>query len=659
VAITIRAASRSTRHLVRIAAATALFALAVTAFATSANCQPIRPAEGGSESQSSARLAIAREVERARGGFRSARPADIVALRAALHDTAAKWLSRVRSRAPTSTLRNDLSDRCERSTEASRPVSDELRFWTLSRTRTAHAISQLGDPRDGELAYQHLRAIDRFIGALKSQQPSGPRLHAASIAELAAIFRVDGPPLKSRQRRRVGEIVDRLQRGGQSQRLTNALADAFSKPNVIVRIPSQALANLELRKIDREFSISRRVNGANVRGRGKLEAMPQFRLRDDERRIAINLQIAGKATADTAARRSRVHVETSGTSSFTAATAIYFDGRELTVEPFRSSAQLQLEIERVLSQSLLAVRRRRAFQVVYSRHEEDRLAAERNTEQQLNEAFDRDVGIAVGSLQSQFDSAVVRPLLCSGVWPATTSCRVSEGVGIWRLHLSAPHQLSAPTAPPPSDDGAIQFQVHESAWNNYAAVMAGVKTELGSALRRFAAATPADAQPGSGEVVIRFADVDPVYFEFAGDRVAVVLRGVEFLERGRRLPGMDLRLIYRVSTDEASSRLLLEKSTAVPPTTPDGEPKRLGIRGVAARRILENSLAINAPRILDLQRIVTKNVPLTLTINGSDHGWLTCAVRGGFTDDRLSDDPMTDDPMTDDQRKPPLETSRP
>jgi len=146
----------------------------------------------------------------------------------------------------------------------------------------------------------------------------------------------------------------------------------------------------------------------------------------------------------------------------------------------------------------------------------------------------------------------------------------------------------------------VRMAVHESAVNNSSALLEGRVRSLVDVLNGKFFTYVAESAEASERVDIRFHDAFALRTTLRDGAVELRLVGAAFMIDGSDYPGMEITLRYRLENEPSMVLRLSEPPRVAPHALEGEESQRVGLRGIALRRILANVLAKNVSDTIDL-----------------------------------------------------------
>lgn len=419
------------------------------------------------------------------------------------------------------------------------------------------------------------------------------------------------------------------------------------QPNVLIVIPKSVVNRIGAATIDDKFDVDDVIRGSVVRGEGQFDAKQRFEFIPSEDRVALKVVVSGLANSNSVGFQDQVQVRTRGSLKFSSAAAIVFDQEGLEFKPFSTNARLTTTIESIWTPFKLNFRRNKAQNAVYGRRELDRQEAERHAIRDLNNTFDDRLNREYGYLRDEVQREWIEPLSSNEQPPVEISMQTLDDHALIQLQVGEAVDRQPPVRDAEPDQ--VQIQIHQSAINAFATEYAGETMTLEEAVKGLIPDGSSEPDFGDDRVLVTLADEQPIAFAFSPRDVTLTIRGQQYDHAGQRYGPMDIELRYRWEesveqddTNKQSGMLVAETPVVRPSMGPDGQPIRMGVRGISLRRILSNALDRDMPEQISLTELKLPESfnqlgrPVVSAMRLSDH-WATLHVDFVPSDAEMAD----------------------
>ena len=354
-------------------------------------------------------------------------------------------------------------------------------------------------------------------------------------------------------------------------RLGQELDGRYRNANVRLAVSSQLMNRWMPSSEPAELPIDERIMGIRTRGSSATVAKLRVELLPSPDSWNFYLHADGQVASRTYASQGPATFFTRGRSVFQAEKQIVIrpEGiRQLDAEVAANSntnlAGLRTDVDRIpLLGNLAQAIATHQYQTRVPRAEWE---ARNRLAWRVGETIDHQVREQLEQVEQRFTNHFQRPMQKLGVDPLPVELQTTEQRVIARYRLAGPHQLAAYTPRPLAPANSLMsMQIHESALNNVVdqlgwsgrrVPLTEIYQELGNL---FAAPTiqPPDDLPD--DVVVRFADRNPIRFLFQDGRVTVTLGLAELLQGRNRWRNFVVRVHYQPALDDPDVDLVRDQ----------------------------------------------------------------------------------------------------
>ncbi len=526
--------------------------------------------------------------------------------------------------------------------ETEQPVAAQARQALALRKRLVGPSPGLEMEVFGRLRddLDQLLAASRF--ADREKAPELFRRQLGILSERTA--KLESVPAAEEQAA-VSRILQVLEETGQSDRLLASFHDAFSQPNVVVRLSESMIQETAGRPVDRDEPVRDCILGTRLIGRARMEGTITVDLLPsaDTARLAISLD--GRVNTRNTGYNGPVRLRSIGNGEVHASRTIQLSDRGVALEEPQTTASLRTRIT-AIEHHLRLVRKIARKRAAQQKPHVDRIA--------LGRLRDR-----VGSRFTEQTAAIGRSDAFTRGDPWLQRLDIPEPTQHWsstddllffRAAVSRSSQLAAPLPAPSVPEGlGATVQVHESAVDNALAQFLGGRTVKQDQIDRLLESLGRETTGRELELTkqvesespfeIDFARLRPIIFEAREDTVRLGIRGTRFEQDGRQLVRpLEITAVYRpASSDpgnagEAGTTTLVRESEVNVDFPGRG---RLTVGQTALRSTIKRAFDDVFPEtLLDRRVSVPESSPLEAMRGQVFHpryvqardGWLTIAV---------------------------------
>lgn len=474
------------------------------------------------------------------------------------------------------------------------------------------------------------REVQRQAGWLRfRRQADAPAETARHVNRLAVFWQQ--PPTSAADELAVRESFAWLMRTRLFDREMAVAAEQLSSANQIIRVERAYIVPLTDKPITQPVKINENQKGVQIRGAGQMTARPKVELRPNTQQAEINLHVTGVGTVPLVARKKPATIQATSNTRFTADQTMLItpDGIDYRQPQVRVTSRtvlrgVDLDLNCQLLKKLINPLARKVASKQLAQGDQEIVA---KAKKQITE-----------TLNEQAFSAIdhVNELLGRLLWKTIDARDVQRNVRVqtttdelsWIGEFRTPWQLAA-LAPPPELRGRpaqIEMRVHESSFNNTAAVAAGrridemIFEELVFETLRLRPETPRDHEGGRQAASFSLAALDPLDVRFVDGHLQARIT-IENLELdGLAVPGpvRTVRFAYRPLIDDRGVTLERVGNIEIEPRS---APQAEQVQAALARFLVPRARA-GAPPQSQSSTNRSASPPLHFTDIQLDRGWL-------------------------------------
>ncbi|MCL4207087.1 MAG: hypothetical protein KJ000_31780 [Pirellulaceae bacterium] len=354
-------------------------------------------------------------------------------------------------------------------------------------------------------------------------------------------------------------------------RLGHELDGRYRNANIRLAI-SHELMNRWMPKVEpTEQPVDERIMGVRTRGCSATMARTQVRLLPSSDSWTFFLQADGEVASRTYASQGPATFFTRGRSSFQAEKQIVIrpegirqESAEVAASSNTNLAGLRTDIDSlpILGNIAQAIATHQ-YQIRAPRAESE---VRNQLRWRIGEMIDQQVQTQVEQAQQRFTDHFQRPMQKLGVNPMPLEMQTTEHRVIARYRLAGSHQLAAYTPRPLAPGNSLlSLQLHESAMNNVIeqfgwsgrrVPLKDIYQELGTLFGTSEVAPPADLPD---DVVVRFADRNPLRIDFQDGRVTITMGLAELAQGRNRWRNFVVRVHYQPALDDPHADLVRDQ----------------------------------------------------------------------------------------------------
>lgn len=439
----------------------------------------------------------------------------------------------------------------------------------------------------------------------------------------------------------VQDMLDWLELAGQAPRLRAAVREAFTQPNVFVRVREDFLASAFAEPVDVTEDVREIILGTDVRGKGHIVGQRSLELVPSVDRALLSIVVQGTIHSDTVGFNGPARIYSRSETPFTARKLVSFTPDGLSFEPATCSATTHSDIQDVDVTCNSACVERIAWRRTFKQKSAAEWEAARKAERRVERRVDKEANPQLEKAAERYQNRVRQPLLDRGLFPQWHLSTSDDELSMTVLQLGHGGLGAAGTPPELTEEGAIRLQVHHTWFNNLLEGFLGGMILKEERLQQLAqdllGRVPEELKRDEGEEpwTVRFAARRPIAVTFSDGRLVVEFRGETYWRGDRSYPGMDVRATYRIesSTEDKGPeiRLVREGPLSVLPPNFDPERDRLSVRQQTIRSLLERRFEKIFRETITIEPIKlegqwAKAGPLVVTHLESTGGWLKAVL---------------------------------
>jgi len=287
----------------------------------------------------------------------------------------------------------------------------------------------------------------------------------------------------------IGRRIDFLAGLGQAPELVAALRQELARPNGLVTISGKLLRDAAADPIDRHDPITDCILGTTIHGRGHTTGSVDLRTLPDDERALLELNTRGRVVSQNRGYNGPAIIRSTGYTNFHATQRIEFTKDHFRADRARVSARTTSDIHSV-SKKGGGVGSRLVSKIGMDKAREkqgqaNRIAAD-HAEVRIARRINDEIDDRLGDAWARYRDEYRNPLVRRGALPEHIVFSTTNDAMRFEVTQATGGQLGAPDDPPalPSNQDIVA-RVHETAFNNYTAVMLG-------------GATISETEPGAG-----------------------------------------------------------------------------------------------------------------------------------------------------------------
>jgi hypothetical protein len=471
----------------------------------------------------------------------------------------------------------------------------------LNATETGLDMPDFVRVRKAVARYAEVADAARGNGAGRTSQ----RLGALSSALLSACATGSAESLAP-----VPQILARLTETGQAPAVVAAVRGVASRPNILIEVHENLLAQAVNRPVDQVMPVDEVVLGTRVRGSGHTSGSVRLDFVPSIDRAAFDLRLAATNVSHTRGSQGPVTVNSRGVTSLDASRRFFLDEHTAAATPVQARAETDTTITGMAINSRFGKRliKRIASRKIAETKPQAEAIAEGRARDRLRRQFQEQTEPALAQFREQFQTKVRGPLEAQGLYPEMLHMNTTDRTLAITARKATAVQLAAASLPPAADSSnVLAVRVHESAINNMLEEKLGGRRFTQADADRMARERKAkipeslESDPDQQPWEVTFAKQRPVTVSVDDGRVKIMVRGDKFVSGDRSFPGMDIWATYAVARSSQGMHLVREGDVQIyPPGFKPGGREKLSMAETSLRRILQKRFDKLCKDVIDI-----------------------------------------------------------
>ena len=454
------------------------------------------------------------------------------------------------------------------------------------------------------------KAVSRYAEVADAARGNGASRMSQRLGALASSLLSASATGSAESLAPVPPILDRLVEAGQAAGIVAAVRDANSRPNILLEVHENLLAQAVNRPIDQMMPVDEVVLGTRVRGSGHTQGNVRLDFVPSPDRAAFDLVFDATNIAHTRGSQGPVTVNSRGVTSLGARRRFFLDEYTASASPVQASASTDSTVTGIAVNSRFG---KRMIQKIASRKIAETMPqaeaiAEGRARDRLRRQFQEQTEPALAQFRDQFQEKVRGPLEKQGLYPEMLHMNTTDTTLAITARKSTASQLAAASMPPAAAAGTlISARVHESAINNMLEEKLGgrmiTQADVGQMALEGKTQMPESlgSDPDQKPWAVTFAKYRPVTVAVDDGRVKVMVRGDKFVSGDRSFPGMDIWATYAIATSSQGLHLIREGDVQIyPPGFKPGGSEKLSMAETSLRRILQKRFDKLWKQVIDI-----------------------------------------------------------
>lgn len=487
------------------------------------------------------------------------------------------------------------------------------------------------------------RAIQRYADAALFADERTKELFEERLDELAKRLRNHAYQPNNEDAVFIGRTLDLLQRTGHAPWLVEAIHRRYWRPNLLVQVSENMMNSAMSRDVNEVQNVNENILGTAIRGQARLRGRVNVSLVPSNDRAVLSVLLGGTAYSDSIGYNRKFRICSEGETSLCASKQIFINESGLTSTPAAANAHMQTQITGIGGARLRLMRKIVRKKAEQMKPQAEQIAAGKAAEQ-LSERFDNESAGMLSDANSRFHQAKNHELLRRfDAHPRSLQFSTTST----HLHFAAlatkDDQLAAPGSPP-ALAGAhdVLFHVHESMVGNVSEYVLGNFTltdaRLVELMKENKLEVPDELQPAPGKEAwsITFAASHPVRVHFAGQRLAIGIRGKRFTRGDQKLNRtIEISGTYRFEVTPTGPRLFREGDVNI-----DLGVRSLGVQQLAMKTFMQRKFDAMFRKEIDASKAQlpeqVRQLKLQFREMHANDGWLSVALgTGGMASGRI------------------------
>jgi len=487
------------------------------------------------------------------------------------------------------------------------------------------------------------KAVAKYAEVADAARGDGASRTSQRLNSLASALRSASTTGTAENLAPVQPILERLGDTGQASGLVAAVRGVASRPNILLDVHEDLLAQAVNRAIDQTAPVNEVVLGTRVCGSGHTSGTVRLDFVPSRDRAAIDIVFAATNIADTRGTQGPVTVRSRGVTSLGARRRFFLDEHTVSSSPVEATAATDTTITGLSISSRFGKRfiQKIANRKIAETKPQAEAIAEGRARSRLRQQFAEQTEPALAQFREQFHSRVRGPLKAQGLYPEMLHMNTTDTTLAIVARKSLATQLAAASLPPAGVSGnLITARVHESAINNVLEEKLGGRVITQADVDRLARERHAKmpeslgSDPEQKPWAVTFAKERPVTVSVEDGRVKVMVRGDKFVSGDRSFPGMDIWATYAIASSSQGMHLIREGDVQIyPPGFKPGGSEKLKVAETSLRRILQKRFDKLCQQVIDIPDLPLQGelaaagpLPMNQLMSRKD-GWLVAGWR--------------------------------
>jgi hypothetical protein len=393
----------------------------------------------------------------------------------------------------------------------------------------------------------------------------------------------------------LASAIEWLEDAGQASWLVESIRRDFTHPNLFGRIDADVVKGGLEGPVDETGPVTDVILGASVRGTGHTVGRIEGELVPNDLRAEIVTVFKGTINSTTRSYKDGATVSSTGVTQIETRKPLVFTAEGFAALPATSKATTQSTIRGINSGRGAAGQQAATRQVYGQKSQAERISSQ-HAEDRANRRADEKAAEMLAEPQKSYLEKFRHPLEQRKLFPRQLDFRTTSQAVLLTGLQAGPYDLGAPGAPPATiDNPHMAVQVHESAFNNYAAgslsgrilteaqFLATLEQLLGEVPERLK--NEEEHEPWT----ITFSRSQPITVTFGDGQFRMTIRGRHFVSGGKDYPDdMDITAVYKVVKGDDGFKAVRQGDLEIfpPGFTPGGDAK-LSVPKQTIRRMLE------------------------------------------------------------------------
>ncbi len=454
------------------------------------------------------------------------------------------------------------------------------------------------------------KAVSRYAEVADAARGNGASRMSQRLGALASSLLSASATGSAESLAPVPPILERLVEAGQAAGIVAAVRDANSRPNILLEVHENLLAQAVNRPIDQMMPVDEVVLGTRVRGNGHTKGNVRLDFVPSPDRAAFDLVFDATNIAHTRGSQGPVTVNSRGVTNLGARRRLFLDEYTASASPVQASASTDSTVTGIAVNSRFG---KRMIQKIASRKIAETMPqaeaiAEGRARDRLRRQFQEQTEPALAQFRDQFQEKVRGPLEKQGLYPEMLHMNTTDTTLAITARKSTASQLAAASMPPAAAAGTlISARVHESAINNMLEEKLGgrmiTQADVDQMAREGKTQMPESlgSDPDQKPWAVTFAKHRPVTVAVDDGRVKLMVRGDKFVSGDRSFPGMDIWATYAIATSSQGLHLIREGDVQIyPPGFKPGGSEKLSMAETSLRRILQKRFDKLWKQVIDI-----------------------------------------------------------